>query len=136
MFEHVEVLIDDKIRSFKFYGYTSGTVEVWTWLGMHVGFTFLDSGWTKVAEHSFMTSTFQLVEIPNSIFTEMSIDANTHRAFYVTLQGGQYQLYNHGQESTEAMNAEDDNVKIYEGPAKQYLFGGQTGPRVWQVTSV
>jgi hypothetical protein len=103
---------------------------------MHVGFTFLDSSWRKVAEHSFMTSTFQLVEIPDSIFTEMSIDANTHRAFYVTLQGGQYQLYNHGQESTEAMNAEDDNVQIYEGPAKQYLFGGQTGPCVWQVTSV
>ena len=132
----VEVLIDVKIRSLKFYGYTSGTVEVWTRLGMHVGFTFSDSGWTKVAEHSFTTSTFQLVEIPESSFTEMSIDANTRRAFYVTLQGGQYQLYNRGQESTEAMNAEDDNVKIYEGPAKQYLFGGQTGPRVWQVTSV
>jgi hypothetical protein len=84
----VKVLINVKIPSLKFYGYTSGIVEVWTQPGMHVGFTFLDSSWTKVAERSFMTSTFQLVEIPESSFTEMSIDANSRQAFYVTLQGG------------------------------------------------
>lgn len=128
----VEALVDVQISSLKFHGYTSGIAEVWTRPGTHVGFTFSDNGWTKVAEHSFTTSAFQLVEIPESSFTEeVSIDANTRRALYVTLQGGQYQLYNGGQGSTEAVNTEDDNMKIYEGPAKRYFFGGQTGPRVW-----
>ena len=128
----VEALVDVQISSLKFHGYTSGTAEVWTRPGTHVGFSFSDSGWTKVAEHSFTTGPFELVDIPESSFTEkLSIDANTRWAFYVTLQGGQYQLYNRGQGSTEDVNTEDDNVKIYEGPAKTYLFGGQTGPRVW-----
>jgi len=132
----MEALVDIQISSLKFHAYTSGTAEVWTRPGTHVGFYSSDSGWTKVAEHSFTTNAFQLVEIPESSFTEVvSIAANARQAFYVTLQGDQYQLYNRGQVSTNAVNTEDENVKIYEGPPIRHLFaGGQTiGPRVWCV---
>ena len=33
--------------------------------------------------------------------------------------------------STNNVVSEDDHLIIYEGPAKVYNFGGQTGPRCW-----
>ena len=33
--------------------------------------------------------------------------------------------------STNNVASEDDYLIIYEGPAKVYQFGGQTGPRIW-----
>jgi len=71
---------------------------------------------TKVAEHSFTTGSFQLAEIPGSSFTEfVSIATNARQAFYITLQSGQYMLYNGGQGSTSAVNVENADMRIYEG---------------------
>lgn len=128
----IEAMTDLEIRSFNLYAYTSGTAEIWTRPGTHVEHEFSDSGWTKVADHVFTTGAFQLVEIPETSFTEyIPIASGSRQAFYVTLQTNQDLLYLAGQGSTDAVNAENSDMRVYEGPAKNYLFGAQTGPRKW-----
>jgi len=121
-----------QIQSFTMYSYTGQTAEVWTRPGTHVGFEFSSSGWTKVAEHSFSGGPFQTVEIPESSFTQtVTIPAGSRQAFYLTFRSGERQLYNLGQGSLNAVNVDNTDLRIYEGPAKRYFFGSQTGPRVW-----
>lgn len=134
MFDMEALDSDIEIRSLTMYSYSGQAAEVWTRPGTHVGFEFSSSGWTKVADHAFSAGSFQTVEIPESSFTQtVTISAGSRQAFYLTFPSGQRQLYNFGQGSLDAVIAENSDLKIFEGPAKRYQFGSQTGPRVWYV---
>ena len=119
---------DISIISLKMYIYVGAVAEVWTRPDSHVGFSFSSTGWTKVAEHDFSSvGQFTMNEIPESSFTEVLIPAGKKQAFYVTLRTGGMVLYNAGDGSA----AEDENMLIYEGPYKNYQFGGEGGFHVW-----
>jgi len=124
------------ITSLKIQIYTAGNAgvaEVWMRPGTHEGFAFSSTGWTKAAEHDFTNLPgWTMAEIPESSFTQtVDIAAGSRQAFYVTLPAESDVLYSAGVGSTSAIVAEDDHIRIYEGPAQVHQFCGQTGPRVW-----
>jgi len=130
-----------EIHSMKFRAFrsitpsTSGTAQVWTRSGTHVGFEDSAAGWTMVAEHMFTKpDSVELVKIPGSSFSKtIPIAANDRQAFYVTLLDGEQQVCSSGTSMTTAVNVEDSLLRLYEGSAKLFsTWSSPTEPCLWQ----
>jgi len=133
MFDVVAGNRDVMVNSLNIFYFRGSVGEVWTRTGTHVGFENSSDGWTQIAEYDFTGSPqFSLVSLPESSFETVQISARSRQAFYVTLRAGDLQIFGMGPNtSTETVVASDDDLTIFQGPGKRFLFAANTSPSRW-----
>eukprot|EP00566_Odontella_aurita_P003492 CAMPEP_0113595590 /NCGR_PEP_ID=MMETSP0015_2-20120614/39818_1 /TAXON_ID=2838 /ORGANISM="Odontella" /LENGTH=1552 /DNA_ID=CAMNT_0000502917 /DNA_START=104 /DNA_END=4762 /DNA_ORIENTATION=+ /assembly_acc=CAM_ASM_000160 len=112
-----------KVRTYA----ASGTFEVWTKIGTHVGFSgsnLSGNGWEKISTYAFSASAWDTVTIPLSDFSTRDIEQGEKRAFYVTIQDQSTEdrmIITQGTSVGTLINEDSQGVKIFEGTGKTFL---------------
>ena len=133
------------VETLSIYTYApTGTFDVYTRSGTHVGNTNSLDGWTQVATYSYSASNFATVEIPSSQFVSQEIDPSIDggiRAFYVTLRDRSSvgtedrALFTLGSGTGSLIQEDSNGVQIFEGTGKtNNLF--TYDPSAWKFNGV
>ena len=109
----------------------SGTfgVEVWTKQGTMIGFQSSMASWTKIADVSFNSGSWQMLQFPD-FDTPVQIAAGQTQSFYVTHKDGGKALWTGGSPTVNTLAKEDESLQIFHGHYNAYLFGGK-GAGTW-----
>ena len=104
-------------------------VEVWTKPGTMVGFESNMAAWTLVADVSFTSGSWAMLQFPD-FDTPVQIAAGATQSFYVTHKDGGKALWTGGSPTRNTLADEDDNLQIFHGYYNVHSFGGR-GAGTW-----
>jgi hypothetical protein len=104
-------------------------VEVWTKQGTMVGFESNMGAWTKIADASFNSSPWEMLQFPD-FANPVHIAAGQTQSFYVTHKDGGKALWTGGSPVRNTLASEDDNLQLFHGYYNVYSFGGR-GAGTW-----